>query len=52
MAIPEASAVFTSSDAAVASVDSAGVATGHKTGAATIRVELAGATAEATLIVN
>ncbi len=52
MAIPEASGVFRSSDAAVASVDSAGVATGHKTGAATIRVELAGASAEATLIVN
>ena len=45
-------AVFRSSDAAVASVDSAGVATGRKTGAATIRVELAGASAEATLIVN
>ncbi len=51
-AIPEASGVFTSTDAAVASVDSAGVATGHKTGAATIKVELAGASAEATLIIN
>ncbi len=44
--------MFKSSDASVASVDSAGVATGHKTGAATIRVELAGASAEATLLVN
>ncbi len=51
-AIPDVSGVFQSSDAAVASVDSAGVATGHKTGAATIRAGLAGATAEATLIVN
>jgi len=51
-AIPEVSGVFKSSDAAVASVDAAGVATGHKTGAATIRVDLAGASAESTLIVN
>jgi uncharacterized protein YjdB len=51
-AIPEAAGVFKSSDPSVASVDSAGVATGHKTGAATIRVELAGAAAEATLLVN
>jgi hypothetical protein len=51
-AIPEASGVFRSSDPSVASVDSAGLATGHKTGAATIRVELAGAAAEATLLIN
>ena len=51
-AIPDASGVFRSSDPSVASVDSAGVATGHKTGAALIRVELAGASAEATLLVN
>lgn len=51
-AIPEVSGVFRSSDPSVASVDSAGVATGHKTGAASIRVELAGAAAEATLLVN
>ncbi len=51
-AIPDAAALFESSDPAVASVDSAGVASGHKAGAATIRVELAGASAEATLIVN
>ena len=52
VAIPEASGVFRSSDPAVASVDSAGVATGLKAGAATIRVELAGVAAEATLLVN
>ena len=50
--IPDAAAAYQSSDPAVASVDSAGVATGHKTGAATIKVELAGASAEASLLVN
>jgi uncharacterized protein YjdB len=50
--IPEAAAVFRSSDPAVASVDGAGLATGHKAGAAKIRVELAGQFAEATLLVN
>ncbi|HWZ86598.1 MAG TPA: Ig-like domain-containing protein [Thermoanaerobaculia bacterium] len=50
--IPEVAAVFRSSDSAVASVDGAGVATGHKAGAAKIRVELAGQFAEATLLVN
>jgi uncharacterized protein YjdB len=50
--IPEVAAVFKSSDPAVATVDGAGVATGHKAGAAKIRVELAGQSAEATLLVN
>ena len=50
--LPEVSAAFRSSDPAVASVDPSGVATGHKAGAATIHVELAGATAEASLLVN
>jgi hypothetical protein len=50
--IPEVAAVFKSSDPAVASVDAAGVASGRKAGAAKIRVELAGRTAEATLLVN
>jgi uncharacterized protein YjdB len=52
IAIPDVAAVYTSSDPSVATVDSAGVASCHKAGAATIRVELAGATAEATLLVN
>jgi uncharacterized protein YjdB len=51
-AIPEVAAMFQSSHPAVATVGSSGVATGHKAGAATIRVELAGATAEASLLVN
>lgn len=50
--IPEAAAVFKSSNPAVATVDSAGVAQGRTTGAATIRAELAGQSAEATLLVN
>jgi len=50
--IPEVSAVFKSSDPAVATVDAAGVASGHKAGAAKIRVELGGQFAEATLLVN
>ena len=50
--IPEAAAVFTSSNPAVATVDSAGVAEGRATGAAKIRAELAGQVAEATLLVN
>ena len=50
--LPEVSAAFQSSDPSVASVDPSGVATGHKAGAATIKVELAGATAEASLLVN
>ena len=50
--IPDAAASYQSSDPAVATVDSAGVATGKKTGAATIKVELAGASAEASLLVN
>ena len=50
--IPEAAAVFTSSNPAVASVDSAGVARGLTAGAAKIRAELAGQVAEAMLLVN
>ena len=50
--IPEAAAVFKSSNPAVATVDSAGVAQGRTAGAATIRAELAGQSAEATLLVN
>jgi alpha-L-fucosidase 2 len=50
--LPEVSAAFRSSDPAVASVEPSGVATGHKAGAATIKAELAGATAEASLLVN
>ena len=52
LAIPDVAAAFRSSDPAVASVDAAGVASGRKAGAATIKVELAGITAEATLLVN
>ena len=51
-AIPEVAATFQSTDPAVASVGASGVATGHKAGAATIKVQLAGATAEASLLVN
>ncbi len=51
-AIPEVAAMFRSSDPAVATVGASGVATGHKAGAATIKVELAGAAAEASLLVN
>ena len=50
--VPDVAAAFKSSNPDVASVDSAGVASGKKTGAAVIRVELAGQTAEATLLVN
>ena len=50
--IPEVAAVFKSSDPAVAVIDGAGVATGKKAGAAKIRVELAGKSAESTLLVN
>lgn len=50
--IPEVAAVFQSSNADVAAVDAAGVATGRKAGAAAIRAELAGVRAEATLLVN
>jgi uncharacterized protein YjdB len=50
--IPEVAAVFKSSDPAVASIDGTGAATGKKAGAAKIRVELAGKSAEATLLVN
>ena len=43
---------FQSSNPSVATIDGAGVASGVTAGTATIRVELAGHTAEATLIVN
>ena len=52
IAITEVAAAFKSSNPAVATVDSAGVALGRSAGAATIRVELAGTAAEATLLVN
>ena len=52
VAINDAAASFSSSNPAVASVDASGVAMGHKAGAATIKVQLAGATAEASLLVN
>jgi uncharacterized protein YjdB len=51
-AIPDVAAVFKSSDPSVATVDGAGVASGRKAGATKIRVELAGQSAEATLLVN
>ena len=51
-AIPEVAATFTSSNPSVATVDASGLAQGRKAGAAIIRVELAGQTAEATLLVN
>jgi len=50
--IPEVAAVFRSSNAGVAAVDAGGIATGKQAGAATIRAELAGVSAEATLLVN
>jgi uncharacterized protein YjdB len=51
-AIEGASARYASSDPSVVSVDAAGVASGIKTGVATIRAQVGGATAEATVIVN
>jgi uncharacterized protein YjdB len=50
--IPEVAAAFQTTNAGVATVDPAGVATGHHAGAAAIKAELAGVTAEATLLVN
>jgi len=50
--LTEIAAAFKSSNPEVATVDSAGVASGRKAGAAVIRAELAGNTAEATLLVN
>jgi len=50
--IPEVAAAFQSSNADVAAVDGAGVATGRKAGATAIRAELGGVKAEATLLVN
>lgn len=50
--LDNAMASFRSSNPAVATIDGAGVAAGITAGTATIRVDLAGRTAEATLIVN
>jgi len=50
--LDNAMASFRSSNPAVATIDGAGVAAGVGAGTATIRVDLAGRTAEATLIVN
>jgi Bacterial Ig-like domain (group 2) len=50
--LDNAMASFRSSNPAVATIDGAGVAAGVAAGTATIRVDLAGRTAEATLIVN
>lgn len=50
--VDNAMASFRSSNPAVATIDAAGVAAGVTAGTATIRVDLAGRTAEATLIVN
>lgn len=50
--IEGASARFSSSDPSVATVDGAGIASGLKPGATTIRAQAADRTAEATLLVN
>ena len=50
--LDNAIARFQSSNPAVATIDGSGVASGVSTGTATIRAELAGQIAEATLIVN
>jgi uncharacterized protein YjdB len=50
--IEGASARFTSSNPDVASVDTAGVASGLKAGVATIRAQIGNLTAEATVLVN
>jgi trimeric autotransporter adhesin len=52
LAIEGAFAFFVSSNPAVASVDGSGLATGLSPGAAVIRAQLGGVTAEATLLVN
>ena len=52
LAIEGAFAFFVSSNSAVASVDGSGLATGLSPGAAVIRAQLGGVTAEATLLVN
>jgi uncharacterized protein YjdB len=51
-AIPDVVAVFRSSNPTVATVDSSGTASGLAVGTAIIRAELAGASAESTLLVN
>ena len=50
--LENAIAQFHSSNPAVATIDGAGIASGKATGTATIRADLAGQAAEATLIVN
>ena len=50
--IPEVAASFRSSNPAVATVDASGKAEGHTVGASMIRVDLAGQSDEATLLVN
>jgi uncharacterized protein YjdB len=50
--IEGASARYLSSDPSVAPVDAAGIASGRKTGVATIRAQVGNQTAEATVIVN
>jgi uncharacterized protein YjdB len=50
--LENAMAQFRSSDPSVATIDGGGLASGVAAGSATIRVELAGQSAEATLIVN
>jgi uncharacterized protein YjdB len=50
--IEGASARFSSADPSVASVDAAGIASGHKTGVTKIRAQVGNLTAESTLIVN
>jgi uncharacterized protein YjdB len=52
LAIEGAFAFFVSSNPAVATVDGSGLATGLSVGAAVIRAQLGGVTAEATLLVN
>jgi uncharacterized protein YjdB len=52
LAIEGAFAFFVSSNPAVASVDGSGLATGLSPGAAVVRAQLGGVTAEATLLVN
>lgn len=52
LAIEGAFALFVSSNPSVATVDGSGLATGLSAGAAVIRAQLGGVTAEATLLVN
>ncbi|HTO87330.1 MAG TPA: Ig-like domain-containing protein [Thermoanaerobaculia bacterium] len=50
--IEGASARFTSADPSVASIDAAGIASGHKTGVTKIRAQVGNLTTESTFIVN